>query len=90
VLHAGCRAHLLCDLKYSYDFAVGKQDWAEKTATLLVEARDAARDARQAGSATLDPQTLGSLTSRYRALAAAGLAANVYWRTVTGRAPAGS
>jgi transposase len=54
-------------------------------AALLIEARDAAWDARQAGSAALDPQILDSLTSRYRALAAAGLAANLYRRTATAR-----
>ena len=54
-------------------------------AALLVEARDAARDARRAGETALDPQVLADLTGRYRELAAAGLAANLYRRTATAR-----
>ena len=50
---------------------------------LLIEARGAARDARAAGNAALDPEILGSLVTRYRALAADGLAANIYRRTAT-------
>jgi transposase len=84
-LHAWCGAHLLRDLKDLYDFEAGKQDWAEKMAALLIEARDAARDARQDGKTALDPQSLDSLTSRYRALATDGLAANVYRRTATAK-----
>jgi transposase len=84
-LHAWCGAHLLRDLKDLYDFEAGKQDWAQGMAALLVEARDAARDARQAGEAALDPETLGSLTSRYRSLAADGLAVNLYRRTATAK-----
>jgi transposase len=48
-LHAWCGAHLLRDLKDLYDFEPGKQDWAEKMAALLIEARDAASAARQDG-----------------------------------------
>jgi len=84
-LHAWCGAHLLRDLKDLYDFEAGKQDWAQGMAALLIEARDAARDARQAGETELAPQTLSSLTSRYRSLAADGLAANLYRRTATAR-----
>jgi transposase len=82
-LHAWCGAHLLRDLKDLYDFEPGRQDWAQDMAGLLISARDAAREARQAGRAALDPQVLGSLTGRYRELAAAGLAANLYRRTAT-------
>ena len=84
-LHAWCGAHLLRDLKDLYDFEAGKQDWAQDMAALLIEARDAARGARQDGKAALDPQVLGSLTSRYRELAAGGLAASLYRRTATAR-----
>jgi transposase len=84
-LHAWCGAHLLRDLKDLYDFEAGKQDWAQDMAALLVEARDAARGARQAGETALDPETLGSLTSRYRSLAADGLAVNLYRRTATAK-----
>jgi len=82
-LHAWCGAHLLRDLKDLYDFEAGRQDWAQKMAALLIEARDAARDARAAGSAALNPEVLDSLTSRYRALATNGLAVNAYRRTAT-------
>jgi transposase len=84
-LHAWCGAHLLRDLKDLYDFEAGKQDWAQDMAALLIEARDAARDARQAGETALDPQVLARLTGRYRELAAAGLAANLYRRTATAK-----
>ncbi|MGH3410743.1 MAG: IS66 family transposase [Streptosporangiaceae bacterium] len=84
-LHAWCGAHLLRDLKDLYDFEPGKQDWAEKMAALLIEARDAARDARQEGWSALDPEILDSLLTRYRALTTAGLVANVYRRTATAK-----
>ena len=82
-LHAWCGAHLPRDLKDLYDFEPGKQDWASQMAALLIEARGAARDARAAGNAALDPEILGSLVTRYRALAADGLATNIYRRTAT-------
>jgi transposase len=82
-LHAWCGAHLLRDLKDLYDFEPGKQDWAESMAALLIEARDAACAARGAGLAALGAAVLEDLVARYRALAAAGLAANVYRRTAT-------
>jgi transposase len=84
-LHAWCGAHLLRDLKDLYDFEAGKHDWAQDMAALLIEARDAAREARQAGETTLAPQILASLTGRYRKLASAGLAANLYRRTATAK-----
>jgi transposase len=82
-LHAWCGAHLLRDLRDLYQFEPGKQDWAEQMAGLLIEARDAARAARAEGEKALDPAAVSSLTSRYRAIAGAGLAANVYRRTAT-------
>ncbi len=84
-LHAWCGAHLLRDLKDLYDFEPGKQDWAARMAGLLIEARDAARDARQAGKTALDPGALDDLVTRYRALATSGLAANAYRRTATAK-----
>jgi transposase len=54
-------------------------------ASLLIEARDAARDARQAGKTALDPAVLDHLVTRYRALATSGLAANAYRRTTTAK-----
>jgi transposase len=84
-LHAWCGAHLLRDLKDLYDFEPGKQDWASQMASLLIEARDAAAAARLAGQSALDPEILDSLVTRYRELAAAGLAANLYRRTATAK-----
>jgi transposase len=84
-LHAWCGAHLLRDLKDLCDFEAGRQDWAQDLAALLIEARDAARDARRDRKTALDPQVLDSLISRYRELAAAGLAADLYRRTATAR-----
>jgi transposase len=84
-LHAWCGAHLLRDLKDLYDFEPGQQDWAAQMAALLTEARDAARDARAGGKKALDLNVLGGLVDRYRGIAAAGLAANVYRRTATAK-----
>jgi transposase len=84
-LHAWCGSHLLRDLKDLYDFEPGQQDWAAGMAGLLIEARDAARDARQAGQAALDPVVLDALVTRYRALATSGLAANAYRRSATAK-----
>jgi transposase len=84
-LHAWCGAHLLRDLKGLHEFEPGKQEWASQMAGLLIDARDAASAARQAGQSTLDAVVLDDLVSRYRAVAAAGLAANVYRRTATAK-----
>ena len=54
-------------------------------AALLNEARDAAVAARLAGQSVLDAAVLDDLVTRYRALAAAGLAANLYRRTATAK-----
>ena len=83
--HAWCGAHLLRDLKDLYDFEPRQQDWARQMACLLIEARDAARDARQAGKTALDPGVLDDLVTRYRTLATSGLAANAYRRTTTAK-----
>jgi transposase len=82
-LHAWCGAHLLRDLKDLYDFEPAQQDWAKQMASLLVEARDAARTARADGKKALDPDVTAGLTSRYRAITESGLAASVYRRTPT-------
>ena len=68
-LHAWCGAHLLRDLKDLYDFEPEKQDWAQSMAALLIEARDAASDARGAGLDALDAAVLDDLVARYRELA---------------------
>ena len=82
-LHAWCGVHLLRDLKGLYDFEPSRQHWASQMAGLLIQARDAASTARQAGQSALDAVVLEDLVARYRALAAAGLAANLYRRTAT-------
>src|SRR5258708_27985169 len=84
-LHAWCGVHLLRDLKGLYEFEPAKQEWASRMAGLLIEARDAAAAARLAGQADLDTAVLDGLVTRYRALAAAGLAANLYRRTTTAK-----
>jgi transposase len=78
-LHAWCGAHLLRDLKGLYDFEPSQQQWAAQMAALLIEARDAAA----AGQSALDAAVLDDLVTRYRALTASGLAANLYRRTAT-------
>jgi transposase len=82
-LHAWCGVHLLRDLKGLYDFEPAQQQWASQMAGLLIEARDAAAAARLASQSVLDAAVLDDLVSRYRALAGAGLAANLYRRTAT-------
>jgi transposase len=84
-LHAWCGAHLLRDLKDLYEFEAREQDWARQMAGLLIEARDTARNARAEDKKVLDPDVLGNLVDRYRAIAAAGLAGNIYRRTATAK-----
>lgn len=84
-LHAWCGAHLLRDLKDLYEFEPREQDWAQRMAGLLIEARDAARDARADRKKALDLDVLGDLVDRYRAIATSGLAGNVYRRTATAK-----
>jgi transposase len=84
-LHAWCGVHLLRDLKGLYDFEPAKQEWASRMASLLIEARDAASAARASGQSSLDTAVLEGLVARYRSLAAAGLAANLYRRTATAK-----
>jgi transposase len=84
-LYAWCGVHLLRDLKGLYDFEPAQQQWAAQVAALLIQARDAAAAARAAGQPVLDAAVLDDLVTRYRALAASGLAANLYRRTATAR-----
>jgi transposase len=84
-LHAWCGVHLLRDLRGLYDFEPGRQDWASRMASLLIEARDAASAARLAGQSALDAAVLAGLLTRYRELATTGLAANLYRRTATAK-----
>jgi transposase len=84
-LHAWCGVHLLRDLKGLYHFEPSQQQWASQMAALLIEARDAAAAARLAGQSALNAAVLDDLVTRYRALAAAGLAASLYRRTATAK-----
>ncbi len=84
-LHTWCGVRLLRDLKGLYDFEPAQQQWASRMAALLIEARDAASAARQAGESALDTAVPGGLVTRYRALAAEGLAASLYRRTATAK-----
>jgi hypothetical protein len=84
-LHAWCGVHLRRDLKGLHDFEPGQQRWAAQMASLLIEARDAAAAARAAGRPALDTTVLDDLVTRYRALATAGLTANLYRRTATAK-----
>jgi transposase len=84
-LHAWCGVHLLRDLKGLYEFEPGKQDWASQMAGLLIEARGTASAARLTGQSALDPTVLDDLVTRYRELATAGLAGNLYRRTATAK-----
>jgi transposase len=84
-LHAWCGVHLLRDLKALSDFEPSPQQWASQMAALLIDARDAASAARRAGQFVLDAGVLDDLVTRYRELAAAGLAANLYRRTATAK-----
>jgi len=54
-------------------------------ACLLTEARDCAAAARQAGQSAPETATLDDLITRYRELAAAGLATNLYRQTATAK-----
>ena len=54
-------------------------------ATLLIEARDTAREARRDDRAALEPAVLQDLVTRYRTLATSGLAANCDRRTTTAK-----
>jgi transposase len=84
-LHAWCGVHLLRDLKGLYDFEPSQQQWASQMAALLIQARNAAAAARLASQPILAAVVLNDLVTRYRALAAAGLAANLYRRTATAK-----
>jgi len=84
-LHAWCGAHLLRDLKDLYEFEPQQQAWAQAMAALLCQARDAAAEARAAGTTTLEPAVHTDLVARYRALITDGFTTNLYRRTPTAK-----
>ena len=85
-LHAWCGVHLLRDLKGLYDFEPGQQEWAVADGG-PADPRPATppRPPARRGESALDAAVLEDLVTRYRALAAAGLAANLYRRTATAK-----
>jgi transposase len=86
-LHAWCGAHLLRDLKGLYEFEPGKQDWARQMAALLLEVRDAARDARAGGKKALDLDIFTNEAERtIRPVKVAQRAFGGCWRTLDGLA----
>ena len=89
-LHAWCGVHLLRDLKGLYDFEPAQQQWAAQLAGLLIEARDAAPPPAPQASPPWTPPSWTACVTRYRALAAAGLAANIYRGPPPRKTPAGS
>jgi transposase len=76
--HALCNAHLLRALVFLHEPA--QQAWADAVATLLVTAKDTAKDlvatARAAGQPHLDDVTLAPLAAHYDHLLAQGRVAN--------------
>jgi transposase len=74
VSHALCNAHHLRDLT-----AVSEtqgQGWADDMAALLAETWCQVLEDKAAGESALAPEVLGRVTSRYRAIIAAGYAVN--------------
>jgi transposase len=71
-LHAWCGAHLLRDLRSISDADPDGQLWAKAMADTLIEARHAARDARDRGAQSLDAVTLARIRNYYRGALARG------------------
>jgi transposase len=70
--HAFCNAHILRELQALIEF--DSEPWAELMRAVLLDANDAVNAAREAGAATLAPQTLAALVERYWAAVRLGLA----------------
>jgi transposase len=71
-LHAWCGAHLLRDLRSVHDGDPDGQVWADAMANTLLDARDAADTARQAGQAALAPDVLARIRNHYLGALARG------------------
>lgn len=71
-VHAWCGAHLLRDLRSVHDGDLDGQLWAEAMATTLLDARDAAEQARVAGARVLAPDVLAAIRNRYLGALARG------------------
>ena len=85
-LHAWCGVHLLRDLKGLYDFEPARQEWASPDGR-PADRGPRRRRGRPPGRPVRPgpPPSWTDLVTRYRALAAAGLAANFYRRTATAK-----
>ena len=73
--HAVCGAHLLRNLA-SVAVVWNQTEWAEAMASLLIEMKTAAKDARVAGKKRLGAKVLSSYLEKYDRIVTAGLAAN--------------
>jgi transposase len=71
-LHAWCGAHLLRDLHSLADADPDGQLWASAMATTLLQANQAASDAREQGAARLDEATLKRIRNQYLGALAKG------------------
>lgn len=63
--HSLCNAHLLRELVYVAEVSHAQAVWTKPFAALLVEIKEAAEQARAAGSAQLSEQTQGAYLRRY-------------------------
>jgi transposase len=71
-VHAWCAAHLLRDLRALSDADPLGQLWAQAMADTLLEANQAAHQARAAGTETLDPVVLTRIRNHYLGALAKG------------------
>ena len=72
VEHAFCNAHILRELLALIEF--DKEPWAELMRAMLLDAKAAVEAAREAGDATLPPETIAAFVERYWAAVRLGLA----------------
>jgi len=80
-LHAWCGAHLLRDLRSLSDADPDGQLWATAMATTLLEANQAAHQAREHGCDRLDQATLARIRNQYLGALAKGSTDNQGQRT---------
>jgi transposase len=75
-VHAWCAAHLLRDLRQVSDADPAAQLWATAMATTLIEAHQAATQARAQGHDRIDEATLAQIRNHYLGALALGATAN--------------
>lgn len=71
-VHAWCGAHILRDLRSISDADADGQLWATAMANTLLDANQAAAEAREAGATALDEATLARIRNRYHGALARG------------------